>query len=106
MPICVYRRALAAQAVRQEGQCQEGEERGVERGEERGGVQHQHCGRQWGRGLGEGRPAVEDEDGLGKHQGFLWWFSIIRFKSASTSNQKESRNKSKSLDSLSQLCNA
>lgn len=35
MPICVYRRTLAAQAVRQEGQCQEGEERGV--GEERRG---------------------------------------------------------------------
>lgn len=30
MPICVYRRTLAAQAVRQEGQCQEGEEREVE----------------------------------------------------------------------------
>lgn len=34
MPICVYRRTLAAQAVRQEG-----EERGAERGEERGGIQ-------------------------------------------------------------------
>lgn len=44
MPICVYRRTLAAQAVRQEGSARK-ERRGEERkGEEELGFRHQHCG--------------------------------------------------------------